>query len=49
MITVWALELRSQDYDQNYLEFQDPAEVTITGQMTVTRMTFSPVFAKHLK
>lgn len=49
-ITVWALELHSQDCDQNYLEFRDSPEVTILGRMTVTSNgPFSPVFAKHLK
>ena len=28
-ITVWAFQLHSQDCNQNYLEFQDPPEVTI--------------------
>ena len=28
-ITVWAFQLHSQDCNQNYLEFQDPLEVTM--------------------
>lgn len=34
-ITVWALQLHSQDCAQNYLEFQDSPEVMVMGWMTV--------------